>query len=176
MAKIFKKTYDVKLPKARSEVEEFYAKKGILICSDCGAVYWKKHWHHGLEKLNKSETISISEFKKEKNLRFLPCPACQMIKNHQYEGRITIKNFPSNSVAKLEELVSGFGDRAYDRDPMDRVIKVEKVSGNWVITTTENELANKLARKIKSVFSKLKSRVKFAPEPSDVAEIIIEFS
>ena len=37
-----------------------------------------------------------------------------------------------------------------------------------------NELANKLAHKIKDSFN-VKSKTKFAPEPSDVAEITIEF-
>ena len=55
---------------------------------------------------------------------------------------------------------------------LEEVKKLE--NGNWEITTTENELANKLAHKIKDSFN-VKSKTKFAPEPSDVAEITIEF-
>jgi 6-pyruvoyl-tetrahydropterin synthase len=176
MAEIFRKSYKVKLPKSQHEVEEFSAKKGLVLCEDCGACYYKKHWHAGLEKLNLPETMSLEKLKKEKLMRFVSCSACTMIKNKQYEGRVTIKNFPENQSEQLEKLAEGFGNRAYDRDPMDRVIEIKKLgNGNWQITTTENELANKLAHKIKDTFNKLKSEIKFAPEPSDVAEITIKF-
>lgn len=173
MAHIFHNPHRIKLPKSQHEAEEFAAKGGLVLCSECGACYYKKHWHHGIEKLNLSETEKIS--KKDTPIKHAVCPACRMIANKQYEGRIVIKNFPEKYVGKLEELVSGFGKRAYVRDPMDRVISVGVRDGRWEITTTENELANKLAKKIKDTFNKVKSRAKFAPEPSDVAEITIEF-
>ncbi len=154
---------------SRHEAEEFPAKKGIVLCDDCGAAYFKKRWFHGLEKINIPEKSDLP-------VSHAICPACSMIKNGQYEGRITMKNFPEESAQELEGLVRGYAERAHDRDPMDRVIDINKDGQNWVITTTENQLANKLAQKIKSAFSKAKSRTKFAPEPSDVAEIVIDFS
>ncbi len=174
MSHIFHNPNNIKLPRSRHEDEEFSAKGGLILCKDCGAAYFKKHWHHGIEKLNLSETESVTNPKKDKKVQFSICPACRMIKNKQYEGRITIKNLPEKYAEKLEELARGFGKRAYDRDPMDRVISVEHKDGNWKITTTENELANKLAHKIKTTFN-AKSKTKFAPEPSDVAEITINF-
>lgn len=182
MAHIFHNPNNIKLPKSQHEVEEFAAKGGLVLCENCGAAYHKKRWHHGIEKLNLAETESLENPKKDKKVHFVFCPACQMIKNKQYEGRITIKNMPEEYSEKLEELAEGFGKRAYDRDPMDRLIEIKKLparpgeNGNWVITTTENELASKLANKIKSAFNKVKSKTHFAPEPSDVAEITIEFS
>ena len=104
--------------------EEFHAQKGVVLCKDCGAAYHKKSWKHGIEKLNKAETESISSGKKDVPVKFAICPACQMIKNGQYEGRITIKSLPENSENALRELVEGFGRRAYDRDPMDRLIGI----------------------------------------------------
>lgn len=168
MGEIFRKPHNIKLPKSQHEVEEFSAEKGLVLCKDCGVCYYKKRWHAGLEKLNLPE--------KDQPMHFASCPACTMINNKQYEGRVTIKNFPDNQSEQLEKLVEGFGNRAYDRDPMDRVIEIKKLgNGNWQITTTENELANKLAHKIKDTFNKLKSEIRFAPEPSDVAEITIKF-
>lgn len=164
----------MKVPRLDQESEEFSAKKGLIICSDCGAVYWKKRWHHSLEKLNFGDSEKISQ--KDTPTKFAICPACKLIKNRQYEGRIRIKNLPEQHAKALEELVEGFGRRAYDRDPMDRVISMGKKDGEWVITTTENQLANKLANKIESQFRNSKSKTHFGPEPSDVAEITIEFS
>ncbi len=165
-----------KYPGSRKSAEEFPAQKGVVLCKTCGAAYHKKSWRHGMEEFNKAETASISSGKKDVPVKFAICPACQMVKDHQYEGRITIKNLPEASEQALRELVEGFGKRAYDRDPMDRLIAIKNDGGHWVITTTENEMANKLAHKIKTSFSHVKSRTHFAGDPSDVAEISIEFS
>jgi len=173
MSRIFHNPNNIKLPRRKNDEQEFSAKAGLVLCSGCGAAYFKKRWHHGLEK------VKISG-KNDLPVKNSICPACDMINKKQYEGRILIKNFPDGWISQLEELVAGFGRRAYDRDPMDRIIGIRKKENKkfgtaWEVTTTENELANKLASKIKSTFSKLKSRTHFAPEPSDVAEIVIEF-
>ena len=159
----------MKNPRRKNDEQEFAVHKGIILCDSCGAAYFKKRWTHGLEKIKVSE-------KSDAPVTSGVCPACAMIKNHQYEGRIMIKNFPEDKAQELEGLVSGFGQRAFDRDPMDRVIEIDKTGSTWRITTTENELANKLAHKIKNQFKNAKSRTHFAPEPSDVAEVVIEFA
>lgn len=181
MAKIFKKSYDIKLPKSQREAEEFAAKKGLVLCENCGAVYYKKHWHHNLERLNLPEIKNVADVgKKNTPVKFLLCPACAMIKNKQYEGRIVIQNIPEEIQTELEKLILGYSKRAYDRDPMHRLIEVSKDTpalnkNTWQVTVTENQLANKLAKKIKDTFNKAKSKVKFNAEPGDVAEIVIEF-
>lgn len=167
MAKIFHKPYNINLPKSQHEVEEFKSKKGLIICPEGGEVYYRKRWHHGLNNL----PVATRDWPVKHAL----CPAHQMIKNKQYEGRVTVKNLPVQYSEKLEKLVEGFSRRAYDRDPMDRLIEMKKVGSDWIITTTENEMANKLARKIKDSFNKIKSRTKFAAEPSDVAEVVMDF-
>lgn len=160
----------ITLPRRKNDEEEFSAHKGVVLCKNCGAAYYKKSWKHGIEN------IKTSSEKSDPAVTFKLCPACQMIKNKQYEGRITVKNLPEHYAGELGGLVEGFCRRAYERDPMHRLIKMEKSASGLVITTTENELANKLAHRIKNSFKSVKSRTKFAGDPSDVAEITIEFS
>lgn len=174
MSKQFKKPYNIKLPKSRHEVEEFGGgKTGLQMCSTCGAAYYKKHWHHNLESLNMPEVMNAT--KKDTLIKFVLCPACTLIKNKQYEGRVVIKNVPVDRTEKLEELIEGFCRRAYDIDPMDRLIGIKKSGSLWEVTLTENELTNKLAKKIKGVFNGVKTKTHFAPKPSDVAEALVEF-
>jgi len=169
MAQQFKKPYDVKLPKAQHEAEEFGAgRKGLVMCEKCNAVYFKKSWHHDLA------SIKISE-RKDLPIHFVLCPACQMIKNRQYEGRLIIKNVPEKLTEELEKLIEGFGRRAYDRDPMDRLIEIKKNKSEWIVTTTENQLANKLAKKIKDSFNQVGLKTHFVGDNSDVAEVSVEF-
>lgn len=170
MSHQFHKPFNIKLPKSQHEVEEFgKGKEGLVVCKDCGSVYYKKSWHHGFEKIN----LSVKE--KDLPLKFILCPACQMVKNKQYEGRIIIKNVSEKIADRLGDLILGFCRRAYERDPMDRLIGVKKFLSNWEVTVTENQLANKLANKIKTSFKSQKLKKRFSSEPSDVAEIMIEF-
>ena len=88
MAKPFKSNYrKVNLPKSGHAMEEFGGgKKGIAVCEVCNAVYYKKSWHHSL--------LNLKSAKENAPLNFVLCPACQMVKNHQFEGKITIVNVP----------------------------------------------------------------------------------
>lgn len=173
MANIFKKPYNINLPKNQREVEEMGSgKKGIIICKceNCQSVYYKKSWHHSLENAGiKEESPSIK-------IKFMTDPACQMIKDGKYEGITKIHNVPSEIANELEKLIKNFGNYIYQRDALDRLIKIEKNGKNWEATFTENQAAAKLARKIKSTFNNNKISIKYNREPSDVSIAVIEFT
>src|SRR3989344_1920285 len=183
MSNFFRKAYNVNLPKSKRESEEFGGgKKGLVLCKKCTSAYYKKSWHHDI--------AGLKNYEKDWPVHFTVCPACQMIHNKQNEGRIKIKNIHVVSEDRLDDLIRGFCHRAFERDPLDRLINLEKSlpahayrqaggrqdGSDWTVTTTENQLANKIAKKIKKAFSKVKSKTKFAGDPSDVVEITIEFS
>lgn len=171
MAKIFKSNYrKIKLPKSRHAAEEFGGgKKGVLICENCGIFYYKKSWHH-----NADEFIAKRE-NKDLPVGFTFCPACAMIRNKQYEGILLVKNVPANKAGEVIKLIKNYGGRAYEMDPLDRVIEAREESGMIVAKTTENELAIKLAKKIKDAFNKVKIKISFSREPGDVARAEVEF-
>lgn len=159
---------NAKLPKARNEEEEFGGgKKGLVICKKCSNAYFKKSWHHDLD--------GVKNFDKDLPIHFVLCPACQMIANHQYEGRITIKNVPEKIADELDNMIRHSCNQAYHNDPLDRLIEIKKDKDTWEVTTTENELASKLGKKIKQTFRAKKIKTQFLAEPSDVAEVTIEF-
>jgi len=81
MAKVKKiaSRFRFKNPRLKNDQREFSrGKKGLVMCEDCGASYYGKSWHHSLLKLK--------SVKKDMPVSFLLCPACKMIKNHQFEG------------------------------------------------------------------------------------------
>ena len=160
---------DIKVPTSQHEAEEFgRGKKGLILCKKCTSAYFKKSWHHDLE--------GLKNFEKDLPIHFATCPACKMMENHQYEGRIVIKNVPEKFTDELDGLIRNFCHRAFERDPMDRLIELKKKDSVWEATTTENQLANKLAKKIKEAFNNVKVLTKFSKAPSDVAEVAIEFN
>mgnify|MGYP001578920250 CR=1 FL=1 len=165
--------YNIELPAPRTGKKEFsFGEKGIVSCPGCQSVYYQKSWHH-------SKNLKF----KIKNLKLKLCPACQMIRNKEFEGQLTISNFPPALETDLTKLIRNFCQRAYERDPMDRLISINQLknqhkSASLIVTTTENQLAVKLAKKIKEVFNKNKVQIKisYSPEPSDAVYIKINFA
>ncbi len=167
MAKIFKNPYRVKFPKSQHEAEEFGpGKKGLILCSECRAAYYKKSWHHNTARFEGKENMPV---------KFMLCPADQMIKNKQYEGKVVVKNLPKNFEKEMINLIKSTADLGYRKDPMDRLISVNYEGKDLVALTTENELAVKIAKKIKDAHAKAKVKISYSAEPSDVALAIVEF-
>jgi hypothetical protein len=163
--------YNIEFPPQNIEKEKFsLGEKGVVVCPVCHSLYYKKSWHHAKRSL---EDAQRSHRPKE-----ALCPACQMIKDKEFEGQLTINGFPPGLKTDLIQLIKNFGQRAFERDPLDRLIDIKTDAGRLVVTTTENQLAVKLAKKIKEVFSKYKIQLKisYSPEPSDTAYIKINFA
>ncbi len=171
MRKMFKKPHDIMLYKERTEFQEFgKAKKNFRLCRVCGCVYFNKSWHH-------PEALTGGKAKKPSARRLTVCPACQMIKDHQYEGILTVKDVPHQFRLEFKRLIKAFTDRAYQMDCQHRLIAENKHNGGkWVITFTENQLANKLAKKIKDVFDKVTVTTAYSQQPDDVERITANFN
>ena len=168
-----RKQYDAKIILRRREEREIpKGKAGIVFCGPlpggCGAVYYKKSWHHNLR--------NYKSFSKDLPVSFVFCPACEMIKNNQFEGRIIIENIPVKNLEELRHLIEGFCHRAYLRDPLDRLIKIKNLKADILeVTTTENQLAAKLAKKIKEVFKKTTEKISYSASPGDTIYIKMKF-
>lgn len=170
MAKIFRTPHRVKLPKSRHEVEEFgRGKKGLIICEKCNIFYYKKSWHHN------ADAFVAKRENKDLPVNFTLCPACRMIKNKQYEGKVIVRNIPEKLKNEALNLIDGYCERAFLKDPLDRLVGINLIGRDVIVTVTENQLAGKLARKIKDSFNKVKIKVSFSKEPGDVALAKVEF-
>lgn len=145
------------------------AKKGVVICETCNIFYYKKGWHHDADKF-----ISVRA-NKDIPVSFATCPACALIKSRQFKGQITVKNVPSAQKTDLLNLVKGYCERAFDRDPLERLISVSAAGSSVTVKTTNNQLAQRLGKKIKDAFNKVKLTTAYLREPGDVANVTIEF-
>ncbi len=162
------KNFPSHFPKSKKEEQEFgKGKKDLFICPECGAVYWYKSWHHSIEK--------YPELKETKNIDFTICPACQQILEGKFEGEIILENVPEGLKKEIKNLARNFGKRAFEKDPMDRIISIKEIEkGKIQILTTENQLAQRLAKKIKQTFGqKAKLIISHSKEESTLRAKII---
>lgn len=138
-------------------------------CRVCKAIYFNKSWHHG-------DQINIDVVKKNHFAWTTRCPACKMVESHRFEGLITIQNIPGRLSKELLRLVKEYSNRAYEKDCQHRLIEVLKQDPKtWIVTTTENQLANKLARKISESFDHVDVKVSYSPEPREVVKVLVDF-
>lgn len=179
-----------KLPKARKKGEEFGPGEiDYLICPECHCVYFNKSWHHSLEQ-------DIKRFREEKQVKFQLCPACQLIKDERFEGEVIVENVPERFKEEIKTLIRNFGKRAFEQDPMDRIISIKEKTvkrptarrkrgaasrkefeglKDIQILTTENQLAVRLAKKIDEIFGgKPKTSISHS-EKEDIIRIRISF-
>lgn len=171
MAKIFKKRSSIRLPKQKKILrsdEWGKAGKGLVVCKRCHNLFYKKGWHHpngrGAQPTGSGSSV-----------HFKICPACTMIGKNLYEGEIIIEKVPARFEFELVHLITGFGARATKRDPQDRIIEVKKQKNGYRVTTTENQLAVKLAKKIKAVFNHVDVSISYSDEPYEVSRVRVTF-
>jgi len=158
---------EVRPVKSAKEREEFGGgKQGVILCPVCKAAYYKKSWHHDIAHFAGKEDMPVN---------FLLCPADQMIKDKQYEGKVVVKNVSGETEIEVANLIKNIGFSAFEKEPMHRLISIEKVKGELVVLTTENQLAVSMAKKVGEAYKKAKVKISFAKEPNDVAIAVVEF-
>lgn len=156
-------------PHSKKDEQEFgLAKKEFLVCMDCGSSYFDKSWHHGLDE------EKLGHFKKDKLVKFDVCPACKMAKEKRYEGELVIKFLISNSkfLNQIKNTVKNSDEQARDKDSMDRVLWTEEKNGELRVYTSENQLAVKIGKKLRSSLGKGKLIIKHSQE--DVSRVYLE--
>jgi len=156
--------------RSRKEESEFdLAGKEFLLCPDCGSVYFDKAWHHRLEE-EESEHL-----KTNRRVKFEICSACKMKRDKIFEGEVVIKI--KNRDAKIKEevlnTVQNSDKQARERDPMDRILWTEEREDGIHVFTSENQLAVRIGKKLKSSFSGSKLEIKHSGE--DVVRVYWEF-
>ncbi|HOI60386.1 MAG TPA: hypothetical protein PKU93_03625 [Candidatus Pacearchaeota archaeon] len=142
------KSIPASFPKSKKEESEFgKSKKGVLVCKKCNALLWQGSWHHKYE-IKKN-------IRKNKHNGFTICPACKMIEDKIYEGEVIIENINPEIKNYVVNTIKNKGEEGFKSDPQDRIISVhnDDYNGKINVLTTENQLALKIARKIKKSFN-----------------------
>ncbi len=160
-------TYRKKIEKSKKEEQEFSkGRKDFVVCGDCNAVYYQKSWHHGF--------ADYKHLTENKLVNFAICPACQMIKDNKFEGKVVFENVPEELRDEIVRNVENTGKKEFERDPMDRIITIKNQESRIEVLTTENQLARNIARQAERAYKGCKSEVIWSKEES-AAVIIVRF-
>lgn len=108
--------------------------KGAVYCA-CGAVFRNKRW--GLETIGAAQQEGQN----------IVCPACHRITDQNPAGIISLSgDFYSAHADEIHNLVNNTAQSSAAKNPLGRVMDINKEKGGVTITTTDVKLAQKIGR------------------------------
>jgi NMD protein affecting ribosome stability and mRNA decay len=118
----------------------------IAVCTECHALYQRRHWFFDEE--------AYFHASMQPTTRMVLCPACHKIRDRYAEGQVTLRSGPFLSLHKDEilRLIRNEEERAKGVNPLERIIEITEPEGSIVITTTNEKLAQRIGRTLKSTY------------------------
>ena len=109
------------------------------LCPDCNAVYHQKRWS--------TDADIFRQLKAHAAPHRVTCPACQKIATNYPEGILTLSgDYLWKHEAEIHQILKNAEDRAFAKNPQERIIRMSKGDGGLTIETTEEKLAEHLGR------------------------------
>jgi hypothetical protein len=115
------------------------APKETVQCTGCGAFYFRRRW-----------TLTVpEEFKRPRRFRPVYCPACRKIKERYPSGELYLLRIDGEERRDVARILRNEEERAREKNPLERIMRLEAANGDWRIETTTEKLAQRLGRSIK---------------------------
>lgn len=110
--------------------------KGASYCS-CGAVFSNKRWFFEESGTDRHEGHE------------LVCPACRRIADHNPAGIVSLGgDFFADHENEIQNLINNTAQGAVAKNPLGRVMDINKEKDGITITTTDVKLAQKIGREV----------------------------
>jgi hypothetical protein len=111
------------------------------ICPKCQAIYKNKRWY-------RAEEIPEDE-KAGRNFVPIECPACKKIAEGYHQGVVTLKGaFLRKHEEEILNLVHNEEKKSMSKNPLQRIMSIEREGDELVIKTTAEKLAEHLGRAV----------------------------
>lgn len=118
----------------------------VAVCTECHALYQRRHWFFD-EELYFHQSA-------QPETRHVLCPACRKIHDRYAEGQVILHASPFLTMHKDEvlRLVRNEEDRAKGTNPLERIIEINESADGVTVTTTDEKLAQRIGRAVKSAY------------------------
>ena len=113
--------------------------KGVLQCSGCGAFHYRRHW----------TLTPPAGFSGQKDSHLCFCPACRKIKDRFLGGELTLRGVAVENRGEIARILRNEESRAREKNPLERIMRMDAANGGWRVETTTEKLAQRLGRSIK---------------------------
>ncbi len=147
-----------------------HEEKGVLVCKMCHAVHFRKAWRHDDEFFRRWR--EFARVRVEETV----CPACKLVRFHQYNGKIVFSDLPKYVIPELTNLIIAYGKRAWRNNPEDRVVEIVPGDHALTVTTTEDQLAVRIAKKVRDAFKRFTIDIHYAKDRADETLVRLRFT
>lgn len=113
--------------------------KEPALCSGCHAVYRNKRWYLDPETFEAAKTDPAAQW--------ITCPACQKIAQSYPEGIVTLRGeYLWDHENEIRNILKHEESKAMAKNPLERIIAVNRDGDSLIVETTEEKLAEHLGR------------------------------
>ena len=136
------KKYNTQYKKKIVETDSYLPRrspKEVMQCCGCGAFYYRRHW-----TLNPPNGFSSS-------VRAHPvfCPACRKLRERYPGGELRLSGIEMEDRGEIARIVRNEEERARQKNPLERIMRMDAVNGGWRVETTTEKLAQRLGRSLR---------------------------
>jgi hypothetical protein len=113
--------------------------KEIIQCSGCGAFYVRRHW-----------TLSLpSGFNNPVQAHPIYCPACTKTRERFPGGELHLVGIEGANRNEIARILRNEEERARQKNPLERIMRLQATNGDWRVETTTEKLAQRLGRSVR---------------------------
>jgi len=142
-AKKYSTNYKKKIDLDRDTFLPLRSPKEIIHCSGCGAFYHRRHW----------SLTAPPGFSHPVHLHPVYCPACKKITERSVSGVLHLLGMADVERGEVLRLLRKEEGRAREKNPLERIMRLEKVPAKfgdeWKVETTTEKLAQRLGRAVR---------------------------
>lgn len=136
------KKYNTLYKKYHSERDMYLPRldpKGVIQCSGCGAFHHRRHW----------TLTPPAGFISPIPSRLVFCPACRKIQDKFPGGELTLRGVEAADRGEIARILRNEESRAREKNPLERIMRMDAANGGWRVETTTEKLAQRLGRSVK---------------------------
>lgn len=128
--------------RARTSQDPYIPEEGRKepsLCEKCHAVYQNKRWYVDDE--------AFARLQDSGDAQLVTCPACRKIAEHYPEGIVTLRgDYLWQHEEEIRNILLNEEDKAMAKNPLERIMRMDREGDEIVIETTEQKLAEHLGR------------------------------
>ena len=113
--------------------------KGVIQCTGCGAFYYRRHW----------TLTPLLGFSGQMHSHLFFCPACRKMHDRFPGGELTLRGVEVENRGEIARILRNEESRAREKNPLERIMRMDAANGGWRVETTTEKLAQRLGRSIK---------------------------
>ena len=113
--------------------------KGVIQCSGCGAFHYRRHW----------TLTPPGGFSSQIHSHLVFCPACRKIQDRFPGGELTLRGVEAENRGEIVRILRNEESRAREKNPLERIMRMDAANGGWRIETTTEKLAQRLGRSVR---------------------------